>query len=519
MKSRFVVRFSGLLGLTFLLCVSLSGAEFFVSTSGADVNPGTIDAPFATIQRAQQAAAAGDTVYIRGGTYQMAESQVGKFESIWAYVTFLDKSGVEGAPIRYFAYPGEKPVFDYSNVAPAGLRITAFFVKGSWIHIKGIELVGIQVTILTHTQSIGIENQGSNNIFEQVSVHDGQAIGFYLTRGSNNLVLNCDAYRNWDQTSENKKGGNVDGFGGHLRAGGVNNVFRGCRAWFNSDDGFDAINSNEAVTFENCWAFYNGYSSTFASLGDGNGFKSGGHAGTAVDRLPDPLPRHVTSFCLAVKNKASGFYANHQIGGQVWYNNTAYRNTVNFNMLARLADNATDVDGYGHVMRNNLGFSAAREIDNLNQGESDVSGNYFTLPVSVTAEDFVSLDEALLVLPRQANGDLPNIAFARLVPGSDLIDAGTDIGFGFRDAAPDLGAFETDSLASPFSLSFSETSEGKELRVDGPMGWPYSLLSSLDLAKPFAQWDSLESDLLSENGHRVAVDLTGAAFFVVKHTP
>ena len=46
-------------------------------------------------------------------------------------------------------------------------------------------------------------------------MHDGMAIGFYLVRGSHNLVLNCDAYNNFDPVSENGTGGNVDGFGGH----------------------------------------------------------------------------------------------------------------------------------------------------------------------------------------------------------------------------------------------------------------------------------------------------------------
>ena len=41
-------------------------------------------------------------------------------------------------------------------------------------------------------------------------MHDGMAIGFYLVRGSNNLVLNCDAYNNYDPVSENGTGGNVD---------------------------------------------------------------------------------------------------------------------------------------------------------------------------------------------------------------------------------------------------------------------------------------------------------------------
>jgi len=219
----------------------------------------------------------------------MSEAQIVRKERPYAYVTFLDKSGVPGRRINYWAYPGERPVFDFSHVKPAGFRVTAFRVNGSWLHLKGLEVIGVQVTITTHTQSICFDNQGGENIYELLGMHDGMAIGLWIGNGANNLVLNCDAYRNFDNVSENRRGGNVDGFGFHGRKGSVNNVFRGCRAWFNSDDGFDFINSAEVATIENCWAFYNGYTPNFDELADGNGFKGGGHAGTPVDRLPDPI--------------------------------------------------------------------------------------------------------------------------------------------------------------------------------------------------------------------------------------
>ena len=161
------------------------------------------------------------------------------------------------------------------------------------------------MTLKGHTQSICFENDGGHNIYERLSMHDGQAIGIYSVRGSDNLFLNCDAYRNHDVTSEGGKGGNVDGFGCHPPEGGTGNVFRGCRAWFNSDDGYDCIGAREPVTFENCWAFYNGYSTKFERLADGNGFKAGGYGTTPADRLPQPIPRHTVRFCLAVGNKAA----------------------------------------------------------------------------------------------------------------------------------------------------------------------------------------------------------------------
>ena len=418
------------------------GAEIYVAPRGDDANSGASDSPFASVQRAQKAAAPGDTVWIRGGTYVISEALIAETRRGQAHVTLLDKSGTAERPIRYWAYRDEQPVFDFSAVKPPSLRVTAFYVKGSWIHVRGLSVIGVQVTITGHTQSICFDNEGNNNVFEQLSMHDGQAIGFWLGHGSDNLVLNCDAYKNHDYTSEDHRGGNVDGFGFHVPRGSVNNVFRGCRAWLNSDDGFDCINTAEAVLFDNCWAFYNGFDEKFTSLGDGNGFKAGGYARTPSANLPNPIPRHVVRNCVAVRNKASGFYANHQPGGIDWLNNTAYRNKINFNMLGRNIADVNDVPGYGHMMRNNLGYKGRTELSNLNEAASDVVGNYFNLPVKIGDRDFAGLDESDLTKPRQPNGDLPDVPFLHLAKGSGLIDLGRDVGLPFTGTAPDLGAFE-----------------------------------------------------------------------------
>jgi hypothetical protein len=431
--------------LLLLVICALPGvaAVYYVATDGSNTNAGTKSKPFQTIQRAQDAVQPGDTVFIRGGRYLVREDQIAAFSGIWANVTDIKKSGQPGKRIHYWAFPGEQPVFDYTNVKPANYRISAFSVSASWIHFKGLELVGIQVTIKTHTQSEFFSNYGSNNIYEMCSMHDSQGIGFFLRSGSNNLILNCDAYRNYDSTSEGGRGGNSDGFGSHPSKGGVNNIFRGCRAWFNSDDGYDCINASEATVFENCWAFYNGYSSSFKSLGDGNGFKVGGYAYRPPSQVPSPIPRNVTSFCLAVNNKVNGFYANHHREGNHWYNNTAYMNATNYNMLNRLTDNSSDVPGFNHIMRNNLGYAARnREVSNLDSSKCDIRNNYFSLPVSVTADDFISLDTALLVAPREPDGSLPKNGFMRLKANSDLIDKGEKTKYPYKGAAPDLGCFD-----------------------------------------------------------------------------
>ena len=483
--------------LVLLLQTSLVlSRTYYIAPNGEDSNTGTISSPFASVMRAQMAASSGDTVYLRGGSYFLDDSNLTATKNPWAIVNDLTKSG-----IRYVAYPGERPVFDFSNVRPAGFRVTAFLISGSDCVFKGFDVVGVQVTIQTnHTQSECFRIAGGNrNRFEQLAMHDGMGIGWYLTSGASNFVLNCDAYNNRGLDSGSL--GNIDGFGAHPNSSsGRGNVFSGCRAWFNSDDGFDLINAKAAVTITNCWALYNGYFTNFSSsTGDGNGFKAGGY-GRNGSTPPIPVPRHTVQFCLAVRNRANGFYANHHTGGLNWFDNTAYRNGVNFNLLCTLSDNLTDVPGYDQLMKNNVGYQGKTEVANLGTS-NDVTFNYFTLPVTVATDDFMTLDENLLALPRQANGELPLVTFARLANGSDLIDAGTNVGFSFSGSAPDLGAFEKGSVNVQPTLKLALS--GSNLVFTGHGGWQggtFQLLSATRLTLPKDQWRTVATNTFDSAG-------------------
>ena len=60
------------LGFVFL-CLTAHGLPantYYVATSGSDANPGTFSMPFQHIQTAASVMVAGDTCYIRAGTYQ-----------------------------------------------------------------------------------------------------------------------------------------------------------------------------------------------------------------------------------------------------------------------------------------------------------------------------------------------------------------------------------------------------------------------------------------------------------------
>lgn len=481
--------------LLFLLQTApVFSAIFYVATNGVDSNSGSSNSPFATIMQAQSVAASGDMVYLHGGTYFLDNLNFTATNNPWAIVNNITKSG-----ISYLAYPGERPVFDFSNVQPSGYRVTAFLVKANNCVFLGFDVIGVQVTIQTnHTQSECFRIAGgSNNRFEQLSLHDGMANGWYLTSGASNLVLNCDAYNNKGLDSGSI--GNTDGFGCHPSSGGKGNIIRGCRAWFNSDDGYDCINASERVTFDHCWAFYNGYWTNFTNPGgDGNGFKGGGY-GANGSALPNPVPRHLIQFCVAAKNRANGFYSNHHAGGSDWYDNTAYRNSTDYNMLNVLSDNSNNVPGYDHVMKNNLGYKGGTEVSNLDTNNSDVSFNFFTLSVTVATNDFLTLDESLLMSSRQANGDLPYIAFARLTNTSDCINAGTNLGFAFYGAAPDLGAFEFGPTNAP-APTLVLVGTNLEFTASGWANQTNYLIASTNLVLPAAQWTRIATNVSDLSG-------------------
>lgn len=421
--------------------LSLSAAQakdYYVAPSGMDSNPGTMELPLLNISTAVAKVKAGDNIYLREGVYRPAVADIMKVKgesNVYDCVFFLSASGTSRSPITISGYPGESVVIDLSDIKTEN-RIMGFDLRGNYWHLKDFDIVGIQVTQTGHTQSINVGLfGGSNCIIENVNMHDGMGIGVYATKGSNNLVLNCDAYNNYDPVSENGHGGNCDGFGFHLnKAEFTGNVLRGCRAWRNSDDGFDLINNFAPVVIEQCWAWENGYDADMVSRGDGTGIKSGGYGMGTSPKVPAVIPRNIIRNCIAYANKNQGFYANHHLGGLDFINNSAYRNRRNFNMVNRksVAENV-DVDGYGHCLRGNVAYSptsSGADCINVDRNLCTLSGNSFYGTVSMGASDFISLDASELLLPRKADGSLPDIDFLRLKESSEAFRSGMGWEFG-----------------------------------------------------------------------------------------
>jgi len=422
LEAREVMRRALLLSL---LAAPVEAATYYVAPApaGNDGNVGSELSPFRTLQHAHDLAQPGDLIYLRGGVH-LVSAQVE-----------LTRSGSSGAPIRVFAFPGEHPILDGNGITVNATWVIRLRGSASWWHLRGLEIRNNP-----WGGGITLRDSASHNIIENNDIHHNGRLSDWAASGismydspTDNLILNNDVHHNADLDFG-------DGDGMSLGNSGTGNVFRGNRAWRNSDDGYDffcvryTAGPCAPAVFEDNWAFENGLNDALMPLGNGVGIKLGG----TRPGVGSSSGGHTVRRCVSWANRAGGFDENCSscaVGANVpmtLHNNTAWNNgDGNFVFWSPPGSPAAT-----HVFRNNLSFG------NLGHVEGSATFNSWTLPVTISAADFASTADTCARGPRQADGSLPNCPFLRLVAGSDLVNAGTNVGLPFVGTAPDLGAFE-----------------------------------------------------------------------------
>lgn len=437
-----------LLAFCLLLSIVSDATQWILSPSGSDANSGTIVSPFFSLNKAWTTVSAGDTIYMRAGNYDYTVQQY-----------LQGKNGTAGNMIKIWNYPGEQPVIrkgtGYTKDAGGRARSerggTIFF--GDYVHWKGIEITLFSQEDGFIWNALMVCNS-SNNIFERLNIHHNGA-GMYIQaddvsfgggRSDNNLILNSDFHHNYDEITG---GGNADGLDiAYLFDRGTGNAVRGCRAWYNTDDGFDFFNNDGTILVDSCWAWLNGYiPDTYTPIGNGEGFKYG-----LTSNLPTTVLR-ITKNSLAAYNLDKGFATNGATCISEFYNNAAHRNGVD----GFFFDNPLNTNVYrNNYAYNNYRLQAILSTNGLSveSNNSASDGSYsccgyafygypdYLWTNDITNADFVSLDSTQLDDARQSNGTLPVMTFLHLVTGSSLKDAGTNVGIGYEGAAPDKGPFE-----------------------------------------------------------------------------
>ncbi len=265
--------------------------NLYVSSNGFFNGDGSRNRPL-DIYTAVSVVRPGQTIVLMEGTYQL-EKQVKIQRGI---------NGTEEKPIRMVADPDAKtrPVLDF-------LRLGTGIVHGGdyWF------FYGFDVTNTADMQK-GFQVSGNHNVLDNIHTYHNGNTGIQLSRYSGhdltiadwpsyNLILNCTSYGNADAGEED-----ADGFAAKLTCG-VGNVFDGCLAYNNADDGWDLYAKVEtgaigSVTIRNCVAYANGIREDgTVGKGNGNGFKLGGSSISGKHQL-------INSY--AFFNKAKGIDSN-----------------------------------------------------------------------------------------------------------------------------------------------------------------------------------------------------------------
>lgn len=283
-----------------------------------------IDVTAAEINTALENAQPGDVFRVPGGTHKLTAT------------IKLSAHGTEQKPIRIEPASSERPVLDFS-AQPFGGASRGIEIRGDWWQIVGLEIVG--------AGDNGINITGHHNVVERCIVRECRDTGIQMSQpASHNLIIGCDSFRNVDAPN---RGENADGFAAKFDVG-EGNVFRYCRAWENSDDGWDLWKAPYPVRIEDCVAFRNGLNlwNIQSFTGDGNGFKLGG------DHVP---AEHVVLRCVAVDQPLRGFDQNNNTAALTVEDCTAIRCRGGFYFPAAPKTGQ-------HVLRRNLSLDAPPRI-------------------------------------------------------------------------------------------------------------------------------------------------------------
>lgn len=330
--------------------------------------------------------AAGDTVLVKPGVYNefnriRITQKSGEFNN---YITVKNASKTE------------KAVIDFSDM-PFGSTLRGVQIDTDFWHWQGIDICG--------AGDNGMYIGGSYNVIENCEFYRNRDTGLQLGRpdgGPNhindwpsyNLIKNCTSYNNYDNETY---GENADGFAAKLTVG-YGNIFDGCIAYRNSDDGWDLfakVDSGNigAVIMYNCVAFENGYiaetqeefhkhfknyntemnevnmKSYLTKDGDGNGFKLGGSV----------MEGDVFMYnCLSFNNRMHGVTDNSNPGV------LSVSNTTVFNNSAGIDDNPSSPT-FGQIISDGAGISSDGQSGNINMARHATSYNLFSRILSVNS--------------------------------------------------------------------------------------------------------------------------------------
>lgn len=451
-----------------------------VTPDGTAAHNGTSAADAVDLQTALNYAAAGQTIQLAGGTYALTgELKVER-----------GRDGTAEAPITLTTADGSYATLDFGGVG------TGFSVWGNYWSISKLNITN------TKDGAKGMQLAGSHCVLEQMNFYNNGNTGLQVSGLSTdnkalwpsyNTIKNCTSMNNADRAMED-----ADGFAAKLTTG-EGNVFDGCIAAYNADDGWDlfakaATGSIGAVTIQNCVAYKNGYLmlaaapvkkqplqfptvtcdangnlsfsnvATTIEAGNGNGFKMGG------TNLPG---NHKLLNSISYDNAAKGIDSNScpdvKVYNSTSYNNEGYNVALYTGDKSAVTDYAADgiisfrkgTDGKEQLALQSQSSTAVYGLDNFYwDAETQTSHNKSTNTVTVKESWFQSLDTSVAPT-RNADGSIDMHGLLLSAEGLAATDAGArGAVWGQAEAAKATFWVVGDSTVSPFNDSYYLPREG-----------------------------------------------------------
>lgn len=469
-RSIFILVFALLSFLPRGVAQAATGSTYYVSPFGNDNNPGTLSAPWKTINKAASKVISGDTVYIRGGVYQE--------------VVNITASGTSSSPIRFINYPGETPIIDGSYTIP-GYGGYLLCLRGSYLYVSGIEI--------RNSSYGGVFISGDFDVVDNVFVHHSMEPGIIITRGQHSIVENS---RIWRNSLSNEGGGHAWSCGISAGRDGVSYVIiRNNTVWENWGEGISTGQSTQIVIDHNI--VHDNYSTNIYITDatniicqrnlvymDPNSYVYG--AGSNVGIMMGDETYNPPSANIQVINNIA--YGNHRnfhwwqgtSGGGM--NNVLIANNTFFNGTGNVNN------GEGNVIISRGSHVNVRFENNLVSQDSSLpviatiaqAGVYYSNNLwSKNPYTAASGPGDVIGDPGLAKIDSPYSAdWYLLTDASPAIDMGLSLGevsvdyFGTsRGSPPDIGAVEYDNAVSnPVNLTISKTGTGSGTVTSAPAG-------------------------------------------------
>ena len=383
----------------------------YVSNTGLDENDGSGYDNAISLESALKYAKPGQTILLKPEVYDMSNKSL---------IVQKGRNGREDNPIRIQG-DGGFATLDFNRSGKG------FSLGGDYWELKQFNITN------TADGYKGLGISGSHNKAERLNLFNNGTTGLQISGSSEdskdkwpsyNYILNCTSMNNADSAMED-----ADGFAAKITSG-VGNVFDGCIAAYNADDGWDlfakvATGSIGDVTIKNSVAYRNGYiliknggnkknfefapgtvdesgnvsfdkPNIMLDAGNGNGFKMGGSNVSGAHKLDNSI---------SYENKAKGIDSNS--GPNIKISNSTSYNNGSYNVALYTSDKTlkTDFSAKG-ILSFRKGTNIGEQLSLQSQAVSDVmdgttfywnkdeniSKNTATKAITVDENDFINLD-------------------------------------------------------------------------------------------------------------------------------